>query len=1501
MSKSFDRSIAIVIGINEYQNGIAPLQTPVSDAIAIATILSESYQYHLIHPDFNSGVILNEYAKKEQLKNLFTDILPNQIKPTNRDRLLLYFAGHGLARNSDIGPEGYLVPQDGDIKQKDSLLRMIDLHDWLSQLHCRHLLVILDCCFAGTFRWASTRKLIPIPEKIHWEHYHRFIKYPAWQVITSAAHNQEALDFLNNRDRDNSKKHSPFAEGLIKALGDRQADLIADGVITTPELYLYLRDYVGLSSQERQTPGFFPLKNHDRGEYIFKLPDLEPDLEPAPPLDKNHNPYRGLESFEERHADLFFGRQEVIQELAAKVGRSQQQLTVVLGISGSGKSSLVKAGLIPYLRQKQAQKWLILNPLRPGTNPHAALARGFSQLDKYYKPVANTTMLGQRLQDNLCQYIKAIKAWSQQHPNSRLLLVIDQFEELITLEQKTISAKPLSKLEPPQITAEKTASWQEFITLLVDILKKCPQLSLVITLRSDFEPRFLKSALASDWENSRFVVRAMRSDELRDAVVKPATEMALYFEPANLVDRLLDEVAQTAGALPLLSFALSQMYVRLHRAWLEEGQEERALTVDEDFEQSGGVAGSLTRRANEEYDKLPDDAHRLTMSRVMLRMVEIEGGEVVKRRVLKPELIYPSEAENQRVSRVLSSLVETRLIVTGKEAETDSIYYEPAHDFLVRGWDKLQDWLSQDQQQDNLALQRLLTPAAVDWQNKSKSRLFLWNANPRLDLLQQILHSQDSWFNKIETEFVRSSIARKRFNVRFRRGSAIAIMSLLATGLIFALFGETNAQIGQSKASNQSAKAGLTSKNTLDSMVDSLRAAKLLKNPLVKILNPQKQLQKEITGTLLWSIHQVKEVNRLQGSTVPVRSVISPQGDLIASAEDNGWIRLWNLQGEKLANWQADNQRVWAVSFSPDQKLLVSGSENGKIRLWNLENKILSGFALEGRGKMAEGRWFKSASSYDSQSSQDLVTLIAQWQGHPGILRDVSFSHNGQLIASAGGEDGTVALWDREGKQLARWQAHKAPTKNVSFSPDDQLVVTTGGEKTIRLWNLQGELLWQVPVHSWQVSFSPDGQLIASAGDNGLIEIWDRQYQQIASWPGDRTRLWNLAFSPDSKSIATAGEDGTARVWDFRGQQLDQFSRHSSPVRTVSFSKDGKLLVSSGDDGTTRLWNLQKQTSLTWQGDRNRVQGLTFSPDGKSLVSGGTDGIVHFWDLQGKQLSRFTSQNLGIKTIGISSDGDAVASVSEDGVVHISNLQNESLGIFATQVDLITTIVFHPEEQMIAIAGSQGTIKLYNLQGELIRDLPTYHNGLVNSLTFSPNSKFLASAGEDGLVIAWDWQNQRLHNMFQDHIGEVHEVTFSSDGKWLASAGRDGTIRRWNVNKNSTQSPFHVYGAEVNSVVYSPDGKTIISGDNQGSVWLWDLDTGKTLATWKAHKSGIEDISLHPEGNLLATTGQNGEIKLWKIDSFEQLITQVCSWMGNYLNHNVTVDNSDRNLCKHVP
>lgn len=241
----FDYSLAVVIGINDYQNDIDPLRTAVPDAIAIAEILRDTYNYDEVF------LRLNKDATKPNIKDLLTKILLDKINlqkiKDKKCRLVFYFAGHGLSRDSVDEPQGFLALQDADRKKEDSLLRMSDVHDWLAALECNHLLIILDCCFAGAFRWSSYRHLTPVSAKITKAHYDRFIRFRAWQVLTSASDNQGALEFINNRDTGKDKEgldHSPFADGLIKALKNDEADLNGDGVIIAIELYQYLRDHV---------------------------------------------------------------------------------------------------------------------------------------------------------------------------------------------------------------------------------------------------------------------------------------------------------------------------------------------------------------------------------------------------------------------------------------------------------------------------------------------------------------------------------------------------------------------------------------------------------------------------------------------------------------------------------------------------------------------------------------------------------------------------------------------------------------------------------------------------------------------------------------------------------------------------------------------------------------------------------------------------------------------------------------------------------------------------------------------------------------------------------------------------------------------------------------------------------------------------------------------------------------------------------------------------------
>jgi Caspase domain len=707
----FQTQHAFIVGINDYQY-VSQLKTAVNDAIQLGKIL-ENDHFHRVHP-----VCLNPTA--DELRAFLGGM---KAMVGENDSALFYFAGHGIALEDDSGMNGYIVPTDAQVNDGNTLIPMTFLQECFEALPCRHFLLILDCCFAGSIRWATTQRNVDnlfLPKRIYKERFERYLMDKAWQVLASASHNQKAFDslkgFKNERDTEGDE-HSPFALALYDALSGK-GDIVpadgGDGIITATELYLYLREQVELPTlavnmRLRQTPAIFTMPKHDKGEFIFFAPHHRLNLPPIP----KSNPFKGLQSFNETDKELFYGRDRVIKQLLDRV--MGQSLTVVSGASGTGKSSVVKAGLIPQLREK---KYTVLPVIRPTQKPLEVLA-------------------SVELPEN----------------KRRTVFVIDQFEELLTQSNDD--------------------DRQGFIKVLRGYITE--GLTVIVTVRSDFEPQFETDNWA-DWHKGRFIVPPFTVDELREAIVRPTVQEVLQFDKPQLIDQILQEVVQSPGALPLLSFTLSELYEK----YVTSGRNDRLL-MEDDYKSLGGVIGSLRKKADKIYSEL-DNLHQNSMRNVMLRLVSLSGGEYAGKRIFKTDLAFTNVAETKHVETVVAQMQEARLIV----ADTDNdgrTYIEPAHDALVRAWTKLTEWVKA-RGEENVLLQNKLAEAVNDY-SILKNKELLWHDDPRLEILRG---ANNTWMNARESQFIAESIAEQTRRIAKRRRELIIAFSILGLFLVGAIY-----------------------------------------------------------------------------------------------------------------------------------------------------------------------------------------------------------------------------------------------------------------------------------------------------------------------------------------------------------------------------------------------------------------------------------------------------------------------------------------------------------------------------------------------------------------------------------------------------------------------------------------------------------------------------------------------------------------------------------------
>lgn len=708
-------NLAVVVGIAAHVKPHLNLRSPENDARALASILAEDHGYDLM-------LRCNEEATRERLLELFQREIAAKVRADTN--LVVYFAGHGLVIDSLSRPMGYLVPHDGD-DDESTLLPMDAVYAGLEELPCKHVLVILDCCFAGAFRWGQHRDSLSVraPE-LYRERYELFLRRPAWQLITSAAADEKAADVLAGMAygvRREAAINSPFLDALLRGLRGA-ADIQppgGDGVVTATELYLFLRQEIERMDDYKQTPGLWTLARHEQGEFVFHVPGRELALPSAPELARENCPYRGLEPYSEKDREWLFGRDRALEQLVERV--QAEALTVVVAPSGAGKSSVVRAGLVPRYRDAHPGASVIVT--RPSQRDNDAIADAVEQVG-----VTGSS-----------------------------LLVIDQLEELLALERDA-------------------GSRDTYLTAIAQALDS--GVRIVATLRSDFEPQFAATLLRDRWQKARFALADMTREELREAIEGPATRAVLFFEPPALVDRLVDAVVGTPGALPLLSVLLSRMHERL----VIRADNERLL-LESDFEALGGIAGALRERLDELHEQL--DAPTQEMLRaVFMRMIEIDGGTIVRRPVRAEELDFGDPLRNAGVRQVWQRLTAPEARLATASGDDHNQRLELVHDAVIRSWPRFDEWIRDRDAVEDLRLERRIATAEHEWRQRHDPRL-LWHADPRLDLAVR-LGEKPVGLNRREREFVVASI-RKR-----RQGKLIAA---LTTAVVLAGIGSLGVTI----------------------------------------------------------------------------------------------------------------------------------------------------------------------------------------------------------------------------------------------------------------------------------------------------------------------------------------------------------------------------------------------------------------------------------------------------------------------------------------------------------------------------------------------------------------------------------------------------------------------------------------------------------------------------------------------------------------------------------
>jgi WD40 repeat protein/cellulose biosynthesis protein BcsQ/energy-coupling factor transporter ATP-binding protein EcfA2 len=1178
----------------------------------------------------------------------------------------------------------------------------------------------------------------------------------------------------------------------------------------------------------------------------------ESNTKDTDPLD---SPYRGLLSFRESDAPFYFGREDEILLLRSAVEKNS--LTALVGPSGSGKSSLVHAGLLPNLRASKVKDFWQMVSMRPGPHPIFSLASCLNRLlDPEAGPEVEMSAV-ERLAGLLMKRAESlesisVKASQQAGKISPLLLVVDQWEELYTLAQDN-QAETERFVE--EILAATRSNW----------------VSVLILFRGDFygrvmEHRELRRRLQGD---SLISLQDMSPDDLRRAVVEPARKVGFSFDD-GLVDKILQDLEHQPGQLPLLEFVLTRLW--------DERDERRRKLLNSSYESMGRLRGALAREADEIARTLPEEEVR----HLFLRLVRVEeDAPATRRRAHLGEL-------DPRAREVASRFIEGRLLVTGWDSRTGEEIVEIAHEALVHHWRRLRAW--QEEDRAFLIWRDQLDHDVAEWMDSGKKDGFLLAAGP--------LQVAEFWFgkhaNNLSAEahaYIRLSIEKREREERLRRFFRSAAVVLVVT--LLALVG-TVVYLRAVKKSARSAALAAEASRLADRKLDlalllALQARKV--KPTAEALVTTLSLTAG-NSSLRHFLRHPQAVGQ-QATREEILAVAFGPGGLIATGGE-GRISLWDakmgiLHGKPLEI--GESEQVVSLAFSPDGFLLASGSDTGGlIRLWDIrEGRELDPIRVDG-----------SAQNLTFNPSAELVA----WSTHSGIYlwdlaREALVMHfptpssqeqgnwfSSLAFRSAGGLVAAMAngrLWEAgRGPQLQPFAEVGNSVMGVAFSPDGTLL---SAGTSFQRWELSSgrpigkpcSLLTGPNDEVISATFSQDRRFVASSHIDRKIRIWDVSKSEgcslVATLSGHSGFIWSMAFGGGRQgkrlSMISGGQDGDVIFWEINPQEpsfsIPLGARSPVGLATLAVSRDGSLVAVGDSVGQVTLYDGKTRARLDGKSSRNRrpIFQMAFSGDGRTLATGGPESHVLLWDVAQRDLRVGSLLRAGggedsIRSLAFSQDSTWIAAGTKNGKLLVWNpaagntpalppqkLQAEPVVAMAFVTETgwfsqLFPILQRKQKELLVTGGSDGRLTLWDLEGGRKFDPGIVaHSQAITSLAARPDG-LLASGSLDRSVRLW-----RLDNGLRPEdtlfLGwNIMDLDLSPRGELLAAAA-DNEIVLWNLKTRvSLGNAFQAPGS-IRSVAFDPNEKILFLGGKGIAAW-WNLSPD----TWASQACDMVRRELSP-------------------------------------------------------